>query len=954
MPRWFLSYHSPDEALAKGLKAAIERNDSDAHVFFAPAYLRAGSFWQRALAEELAQADAFILLVGESGVGNWQELEYQVALDRRVTGEFPLVLVLLEDQTAPGLFGLRQLHWIVTPDPTSEKDVGRLIEALETGEGSTPSELWRFTSPYRGLAAMEEKDSDYFFGRERETGEVLDALAGAPDKLPVIIGNSGVGKSSLAQAGVLAALKRQARPGEESGKTTWPQVFNDSRQWCFLALKPGSEPLKALVQAFLDTWQFDTTDVERVKRQNDWTELLLHDERTRLGDLLDATERRYKERNLSEPPAFFLYIDQGEELYVRGEKSQSQRFSEILAQGLAEPRFRAMMSLRSDFLGGLHNDEPLFAARRQIDLPPLRLAELRKVVRRPAELLAAKFETKDLADSIAKRAADESTKDAGALPLLSYLLDDMWSSMVEKGDGVLRLPYRVIDLGRVLVERADAFLASHPNSQDKLRRVLTLKLATVREGEEPTRRRACRSEFSDEEWGLINELANHPYRLLVTARPESGEIDAHGESKALEPTVPARPQANETYAEVAHEALFRGWTKLREWIAAEREFLAWKSGLEAARQTWQATPEDAKKDALLMGAALTKAETWLAKRQDDLTVLDRDFIEQSSERERKARHRVRRAQGLAYAGLLVIIVGLVGWIDEAYFVDQWHWWTAERPYMLKEFQPYVLTPERERALIAALGRSPKPMQSFRECAKDCPEMVIVPAGAFAMGSPPSEIGRNPDESPRHQVTISKPFAVGEFTVTFDEWNACVRFDGCPQVSDAKWGYGKQPVINVTWDQAEHYAAWLSKMTGKAYHLLSESEWEYAARAGTTTAYYWGDKIGSDNADCKTCGSPFDNIKPAPVDWSKFKPNKFDLFDMAGNVWQWVEDCYHANYGGAPTDGSAWITQSCAFRILRGGSWDNDPSYLRSAERLRRDIGSGGISVGFRVARTLGP
>ena len=190
MRRWFLSYHSPDQALAERLKAALERKDTDAHVFFAPSNLRAGGFWSKALAEEIAQADAFILLVGERGVGNWQVLEYDEALDKRVkSADFPVILVLLEGQTAPGLPFLRQLHWIVTPDPASEKDVAKLLNAV-LGSSAKPAELWRYTSPYRGLAAMEEQDSDYFFGRGRETVEVLDVLAAASDRLPVADGSA--------------------------------------------------------------------------------------------------------------------------------------------------------------------------------------------------------------------------------------------------------------------------------------------------------------------------------------------------------------------------------------------------------------------------------------------------------------------------------------------------------------------------------------------------------------------------------------------------------------------------------------------------------------------------------------------------------------------------------------------------------------------------------------------
>jgi len=196
-------------------------------------------------------------------------LEYDEALDKRVKlTDFPVILMLLEGQSAPGLPFLRRLHWIITPDPSSERDVARLLEAA-SGSGTMSGEMWRYTSPYRGLAAMVEKDSDYFFGREEKTVEVLKALAAAPGELLILFGNSGVGKSSLAQAGVLAALKRQAWPEEAATPGAWPQVFRDSRRWCFLTLKPRTEPLKALVEIFVDTWGFDATDPDEVANTTD-------------------------------------------------------------------------------------------------------------------------------------------------------------------------------------------------------------------------------------------------------------------------------------------------------------------------------------------------------------------------------------------------------------------------------------------------------------------------------------------------------------------------------------------------------------------------------------------------------------------------------------------------------------------------------------------------------------
>jgi formylglycine-generating enzyme required for sulfatase activity len=922
MRRWFLSYTSHDFALTQSLAAGLKRNDADAHIFFAPERMRAGGFWKEQLAKEIEGSSAFILLVGEKGLGYWQVMEYYEALDRRAKEpDYPIILILSANGPAPGLPFARQLHWVLTEDPASEATIGKLLDAA-SGATQRPGELWRFTRPYRGLEAMTEANSDYFFGRDRKTVEVIDALASEPCKLPILLGNSGVGKSSLAQAGLVASLLRQGWSERSKDAGSWPQAFHNSRRWCFLTLRPGRQPLQALVALFFDTWQYTAASSERVREERGWIELL-RDNEAGLPDLLNATERRYKELAQTAPPAFFLYIDQGEELYVRAEQRERRRFSEILAHGLGDQRLHALMSMRSDFLGELQKDHALFEVRRQIDVPPLGEPELREVVSRPAELLSARFETDYLAADIARRTAEESTEDAGALPLLSYLLDDMWNAMVAQGDGVLRLPRAAMELGGVLAERANAFLARNPHSEDALRRVLTLRLATVREEGEPTRRRAARSEFTYEEWRLVSELADHPNRLLVTATPEGGD----------------------TYAEVAHEAIFRRWNKLREWIAAEREFLAWRTGLEAARRAWQATPAGSKADALLMGAALTQAESWFARRRDDLPTVDREFIDQSAQRVAKARARAWRVQALVYLLLIGIIIGLIGVINQAYVKERVNWYLTMRPYRVANFDSYVLMPEAEQVL--------KPGEAFRECAKDCPEMIVVPAGEFTMGSPANETGRNNNESPQRRVTIARPFAVSKFEVTFADWDACVSVGGCPhegRAGDAGWGRDRQPLIYVSWDDARAYLAWLSRMTGKAYRLLTEAEWEYAARAGTTSAYFWGDEIGKGHANCNDCGSKWDGRQTAPV--GSFAANAFGLHDLHGNVWEWVEDCFHDDYKGAPVDGSAWTAGDCKYRVVRGGSWYGVPRYLRSANR------NGGTSddrvdgLGFRVGRTL--
>ena len=221
-----------------------------------------------------------------------------------------------------------------------------------------------------------------------------------------------------------------------------------------------------------------------------------------------------------------------------------------------------------------------------------------------------------------------------------------------------------------------------------------------------------------------------------------------------------------------------------------------------------------------------------------------------------------------------------------------------------------------------------------------------------MGSPPGEEGRSTNEGPQHRVAIARPFAVSKFDVTFADWDACVSVGGCPQAVDSRMGRGSKPVINVTWDDAGQYVAWLSRMTGKPYRLLTEAEWEYAARAGTMTAYPWGDKIAKGNANCDGCGSEWDGRETSPV--GSFKPNGFGLHDMAGNVWQWVEDCARARYDGAPNDGSARTDGDCSRRVVRGGSWGNGPRFLRSASRGGVTTGNRYNHLGFRVGRTLTP
>ena len=296
------------------------------------------------------------------------------------------------------------------------------------------------------------------------------------------------------------------------------------------------------------------------------------------------------------------------------------------------------------------------------------------------------------------------------------------------------------------------------------------------------------------------------------------------------------------------------------------------------------------------------------------------------------------------------------------------------------FTVVVLTIGTLVAVNAARAQE-RPDREFRECT-DCPEMVAVPAGSFVMGSPVTEHGRFDSEGPQHAVTV-RAFALGKYDVTIAEFLIFLRETGyqplpCDAILRLHWqsqGHGLAntpgatdsplwPAHCLNWNDAEAYIAWLNSRVRDApsaagrrtgpYRLPSEAEWEYAARAGTTTARWWGDGIGVGNADCSGCGSKWDGELLAPV--GSFGPNPFGLYDMLGNVWQWVNDCWSENYVEAPSDGSSKTNGDCTRRVLRGGSWSNLPSFVRSAARTKAEADGGDSDysnyAGFRVARTL--
>jgi formylglycine-generating enzyme required for sulfatase activity len=317
-------------------------------------------------------------------------------------------------------------------------------------------------------------------------------------------------------------------------------------------------------------------------------------------------------------------------------------------------------------------------------------------------------------------------------------------------------------------------------------------------------------------------------------------------------------------------------------------------------------------------------------------------------------------------------------------IDQTNW-RAQTAQLIKALERWF---EPQADAIEVVSQH-KPGTVLRD-GENCPEMVVIAAGEFMMGSPKDEEGRWDNEGPQHKVKIARAFALGRYAVTVGEFRRFVAAsayeteaegkpsEGLATLVDDKWDWSKgkswrdpgfpqddrHPVVGVSWNDALAYARWLAKETGKTYRLPSEAEWEYAARAGTTTSHYWGDEpnqacryanVADRTAKAKFPGWTIHDcddgyVYTAPV--GSFQPNAFGLYDMIGNVWEWTQDCWNESYQGAPTDGSAWGMGDCGRRVVRGGSWGDEPQNCRCANRGWVEPGGRVSNLGFRLARTL--
>ena len=616
-------------------------------------------------------------------------------------------------------------------------------------------------------------------------------------------------------------------------------------------------------------------------------------------------------------------VDQAEEL-ARAEGESGEALADYLRAALASEThdWQLAFTIRTDSFPELQRHrrfQDLEA--RGYDLRALPVFRFNDVVEDPAKRYGVEIDPA-MIDALMEDAPKED-----ALPLLAFAMQRLWRQYGSSGALTEANYHAVGGLTGLIEDAAERALSGiepeHdvPRSPGRLSQRLddlaaatfVPPLAEINDQGATIRRVSKWADFSEDQQELLSRFDR--WRLVVRKVTE----------------------ADDGTVEVAHEALFREWGRLKDWLEPERHRLEALRALTVAASAWDRQGRSptylAHVDKRLAEAHELAANPRFKERLGPIEIA---YLEASQKAERLSRARVRRMKMAVGALAVMLALGGVGWWKQDLVREQYHWRMA--------MGPSVLTAELEKAKAA------KSRSDFKECANACPTMIVVPAGTFMMGSPASEEGRSEDEGPQHEVKIARPFAVSRTEVTFSEWDACVASGACTAVGDNAWGRDDRPVINVSWNDAKQYAAWLSRTTGKKYRLLTEAEWEYAARGGSSARFSFGD--AENQLDQYAWYYKNSDSKTQLV--AHKKANAFGLFDMHGNVWEWVEDCYVDDYAKAPTDGSTVTETPACRRVVRGGSWGNGPQVLRSAGRDRGTTDYRSFVLGFRVARTLNP
>lgn len=855
MPRLFISHSSADNVAALAFQRWLIANGWDQEDVFIDLHgIGAGERWRDTLRKANASCEAVILLATPDSLDS-KECQREINLAEDL-GK-PILVVIMRDLTNddPRLARFADTQFVnLSAEPLERMEpfehegkvqrvsfnlsallsIKRSLEARGIAPGTfawAPQKLpdGALAGPYPGLAAFTEDDAGIFFGREAEIAAGLAKLRqmrrrGAP-RILVIQAASGAGKSSYLRAGLWPRLARDPdytplailRPA--LGVLTGPDGFG--RRFAPWLEKHGPKMAPADIHARL----FQAGDTALADLIADATALATSVRRAGMAD--------------ARPPAPILAIDQGEELFAPENAAESDRFLAMLVHLLKAPSVltssRAspgasdqhdvvdpyvLLTIRADSVEALWQRLPALGLDAPETLPLLPLAPdaYRDIILKPAAVYSSRVRPITIEPELVAALA-RNTASADALPLLAFTLERLFG---EAGtDGKLTLA-RYEGMGGLegSIDRALAEArrkAGAAGSEQALHDLFIPQLATW----DPAANAAKRLVAQETELlsgvraalvPLADALVHKDVRLLTRGRDT---------------------------IEVAHEALLRR-PPIAGWLDKHKDALKLRDDVLKEAKEWADRGKQSA-DLVRRGERLANGEKIAADPIFKTALVPaKDYLAAC----RKDENAAARAAGRRRAAIYTLMLGVIGALTAVIYKEPLlafaHEVTTVRPYIAASITPHLLTAERERAL--------KPREPFRECASACPEMVVIPAGTFVMGSPdgktpvigldgkpkdgplpPAEKGREADEGPQREVAIAA-FAAGKHEVTFDDYMECVRLKGCVPVSDSGYGTGRKPVINISWDEATRYVEWLARLTGKPYRLLTEAEWEYAARA----------------------------------------------------------------------------------------------------------------------------
>lgn len=728
------------------------------------------------------------------------------------------------------------------------------VKKQESGHAAIVTwDIEKLGSPYPGLMHFTHKYAPVFFGRHADVRAVLDRMHGPDGRFIIVSGDSGVGKSSLVDAGILSKLVEGGLPGGEPCECV--RIVPSQRQdpWSSLLVALGSLVTRAGL------------------RPDKIVEQLSQHPNTLSSFLKGIIKESMAGQGL------VLFLDQMEELFTAQDATKTKPFLTALNQVAQEKVVWVLATIRSDHLHHCHGHADLRAvlgSKGHHPLGPIEPFMLEDLITHPARCAGLHID-----DDLARRIVYEAGSDPGNLPILAFLLNQLFDKRQDRKlttEGYLALG-KVAGAVKQHAEQVEANLQKKEGSKAlALLPQLFQSLVTVNADGVPTRRRPLRSAFPSEVNGLLTSLIDA--RLLWTEGDDAGAT-----------------------VSISHEKLFEAWPSLKVFVEANKKQLIDARLLESRAQKWVELGRP-----WFDGLASGREYQDFRRSKAAATPLTKDYLAASV--------RARWMQAGA-AGIVTLFMAGVG---------TWLWstgLTAEQAFLQakSQFMSIHLTPTMETVL----------------------------AGTFSQGD-----NSRSDERPAHEVTI-KTFAMGKYEVTFEEYDRFSIAERMPLLSDQGWGRGKRPVINVSWQDAKGYAEWLSKQTGKRYRLPTESEWEYAARRGAEQEVWAGI---SKEAELDRYAVFAENSNGRTAEVGTKQANEFRLHDLSGNVWEWVEDCWHGDYTGAPGDGSPWLKTNdgdCGRRVVRGGSWDGAPGFLRTSFRNWFNTGTRlHFFLGFRLVQDI--